>query len=598
MNLTKLAAVQTLDINIDFETSDVFNHQNSIKGAILLIDQLNNRFSQENKLHKLIDFCDDYWSLYNPIQGCLEDIDFSFSSELVFNKSISKEELKITLKCWVLDRLIKNNLRASTVQTYFSHVKDSIIRTQIFLSNQIESYTEYLNDLRLADGPKHQIISSVLNFLSFYPYIPTVEQYTKSLHKVLNNLKPKSKSRVIPSGKDIITFSSILEDYFKVTEVQQKEYLHYFPLLLWWRITTVIPLRPFEFCAISPDCLVYEDNKVYLKLPRLKGDSIRNRNLRGKQLIDKILIPTSIEKLIQEYKDLIKKFNHTNRTTLISREVYESTLPSIDRKYIARKRLNDSFLTPDLSLLLLRFYNNIIHKQYGFSSTNLPPVGKKPLLQDHFEKDSDLIRVRVIDTRHIAFINMLNQGWSKPEIARFGGHLLLETQANYQYHQEYWIEIETRKLIQHFKLGMKISQIKTSDVDINDSFILSTRFDSALKKKFILRPPVTTVRKELKFGFCTDPNQQCRTHCYHCDYWRLSIDDINNHSQELKAFISESDHTLTGLFSFLKDLNRFVFEEELNPEISEKILSTQKKIGDEIHKRASLIYNTERSLEI
>ncbi|AVV57017.1 hypothetical protein C7121_13325 [Paenibacillus glucanolyticus] len=594
MNLTKLAAAQSVDIDIELETADIFDHQQSIKEAKLLIRELNERSFQENTLHKQIDFSDDYWGLFNPIRGNSEDIDFTFMSQLGFYSHIKADELKIALKCWVLDRLIKDRLTASSVQTYFFHVKETITRTHIFLISEIEPYAEHIKGLPLADISKHQIVSSVLNFLSFYNNIPTVEQYTEALYRILNNLKPESKTRIIPSGMDILRFSSIVDDYFKVEDANQKDYLHYFPLLLWWRITTVIPLRPFEFCAISPDCLIYKNEKCYLKLPRLKGDKSYKRNVRRKQIVDKIQIPPDIEELIREYEKLVESYNHKTRKTLISRKVYDITLPAGESSY-KRKRSNESFLSPDLQYLIERFYSNIVHRKYGLSYTHLPPVGKKSSQKDYSERNADLVRVRPIDSRHIAFINMLAQGWSKPEIARFGGHLLLETQVNYQNHQEYWIEVETRKLMQHFKLGMKISKAQ-EDGTTRDSFTLSVRLDSAFKKKFILRPPATSIKKPLKLGYCTDSNQLCRTVCFHCDYWRLTTEEFENRAEELKAFIAECDHTIAGLFSFLKDLNRFVFEEELNPEIAGKILSTQKKIDDEIFKRSSLLYNMERSL--
>ncbi|MFC3767672.1 hypothetical protein [Paenibacillus sp. GCM10012303] len=595
MNLTKLAAAQSVNIDIDLETADIFNHQQSIKEAKLLMRELNERSFQENTLHKQINFSDDYWGLFNPIRGSSEDIDFTFMSEMGFYRHIKADELKIALKCWALDRLINDRLTAASVQTYFFHVRDTLIRTHIFLISEVESYTEHIKSLPLADSSKHQIVSSVLNFLSFYNNFPTVDQYTEALYRLLNNLKPESKTRIIPSGIDILRFSSIVDDYFKVEDADQKEYLHYFPLLLWWRITTVIPLRPFEFCAISPNCLIYEDEKCYLKLPRLKGDNSYKRNIRRKQIIDNIQIPPDIEGLIVEYGELIERYNHATRKTLISRKVYDLTLPAGESSY-KRKRSNESFLSPDLQYLIERFYSNIVHRKYGLSYSHLPPVGKKSKEKDYSDQNADLIRVRPIDSRHIAFINMLAQGWSKPEIARFGGHLLLETQANYQNHQEFWIEVETRKLMQHFMLGMKISKVNINEDAFKDSFTLSVRLDSAFKKKFILRSPATSTKKPLKLGYCTDPKQLCRTHCFHCDYWRLTVQEFENNAEELKAFISECDHTIAGLFSFLKDLNRFVFEEELNPEIAEKILSTQKKIDDEIFKRASLLFNMERSM--
>jgi hypothetical protein len=591
MNLTKLAAVQTIEFDIDIETADIFDQQKSLEEALFLIQELNERSFHENKHHKHIELADDYWRLFNPIRGNSEDIDFSFINELDFLIHSRKGEIKNVLKCWTLDRLINDQLTAATVQTYFHHVKEAIFLTDLFFTNKVESYVEHIKNLLLADGVKNQIVSSVLSFLSFYNSIPSAQLYSDALYGIKSNLKLESKSRTIPSGLDILRFSSILEDYFNVTNSRNIEYLHYFPLLLWWKITTIIPLRPFEFCSIEPNCLISDNKNYYLKLPRLKGEKFYKRNVRRKQIVDRLLVSTEIKQLIQEYSFLIEDFNHTSRETLISREVYDLTLPSGDSSH-KRKRSNDFFLSTDLQNLLERFYKNIVKPKYGLSYTHLPPTGKKSN-KDYGDNVADIVRVRPIDTRHIAFINMLAQGWSKPEIARFGGHLLLSTQASYQNHQEYWIDIETRKLMQHFKLGSKVFSAEDAN---KDSFTLSTRVDSAFKKKFILQPPTTLIRKPLKIGYCTDANQLCRTHCYHCEYWRLTVEELEERSDELKAFISECDHNITGLFAFLKDLNRFIFkDEELNPEIAEKILSTQKKIDDELFKRASFLYNVEQS---
>ncbi|OUS78089.1 hypothetical protein B1748_04810 [Paenibacillus sp. MY03] len=592
MNLTKLAAVQTIEFDIDIETTDIFDQQKSLEEARILIQELNERSLHENKQHKHIELADDYWELFNPIRGNSEDIDFSFINELDFIKHSKKGEIKNVLKCWTLDRLINDQLTAATVQTYFLHVKDSIILTNLFSASKVQSYVENIKSLLLADIVKNQIVSSVLNFLSFYNSITSVELFSEALYGLKSNLKLESKSRTIPSGLDILRFSSILEDYFSVTESKKIEYLHYFPILLWWKITTIIPLRPFEFCSIEPSCLITDNKKYYLKLPRIKGEKFYKRNVRRKQIVDRILVPTEIKDLIQEYNSLIDKFNHTSRKTFISREVYDLTLPSGESSH-KRKRSNDSFLSTDLQNLLERFYKNVVKPKYGLSYTHIPPIGKKSI-KDDSNNDADIVRVRPIDSRHIAFINMLAQGWSKPEIARFGGHLLLSTQASYQNHQEYWIEIETRKLMQYFKLGSKV--FSAEDTNNKDSFIVTARIDSAFKKKFILKPPTTQFRKPLKIGYCTDEKQLCKTHCYHCKYWRLTVEELEERSDELKAFLSECDHNIAGLFAFLKDLNRFIFkDEELNPEIAENILSTQKKLDDEIFKRASFLYNVEQS---
>lgn len=597
MNLEKLAALQSLDIEINFETDDIFDHRQSIKDAKRLIKLLNEKSLMDNDRHKEIEFSHDRWVIYNSIGGTNETMEFSFVENHSFVKHTNISMLKNALKCWVIDRLVNDQLAAATVELYFNHVKETILRTHVFLQNGAENYSEYLQALEWADYYKRQKVFSVLNFLSYYNDIDPEREYIQMLYRLLNNLKDDRKSRIIPSGLNILRFSNLLEDYYKTENKKSKDYLHYFPILLWWKITTIIPLRPFEFCRIAPDCLKFEDNKCYLKLPRLKDNNKKRKNKNRKQIIDKIQIPKQIEDLISEYTTLIEVYEHQNRRTLVSRKVYNQTLPTRENGKSLR-RSNIDFLSPDLYTLIERFYSNIVNKRYGLTYSHLPPVGRKSKNKIVEEEQTDLVRVRPIDSRHIAFINMLAQGWSKPEIARFGGHLILETQANYQNHQEYWIEVETRKMMHNFKLGLKVTpSIKQNDeVENVDSFSLTIRLDAAFKKKFILRPAATKTKKKLKIGYCTDPLQLCKTHCFHCDFWRITQEEFEARGDELRSFINECDTSIQDLLAFLKDLNRFVFEEELNPEVAEKILSTQKKIDDEIYKRASLLYNLDRSL--
>ncbi|MFE4039631.1 hypothetical protein [Priestia sp. YIM B13489] len=592
MNIDKLAAKQLIDIDIelDIETEEIFDYQNTVKDSIALIENL----KTDADFVKVLEFELDTWVFVNYISGHEEVIDFSFVNEsLGFIKHVDIPELKNVLKCWVIHRLTKDELSPNTVKAYFNHLKEALIMSLVFSDEAFETYYEYLNELKLADGPKRQKIVSVLNFISFYHELSLEAQYTFKLYRMLNNLKMLRRTRLIPSGLDILKFSKILEDFFDTVDKGSDEYIHYLPLLLWWKITTVIPLRPFEFCGITPDCFKYHEGICYLKLPRLKGS--RKKKSKQKKKIDKIAIPGHIENLIQEYLSKIEPYKHVGRKTLISRLVYEKTLPFTNKAGF-RKRDNDSFLTPDLATLIERFYARIVLEVYQLSYSNLPPVGKKPKMRVK-EKKFELIRVRSIDTRHIAFINMLAQGWSKPEIARFGGHLLLETQEGYQNHQEYWIEEETRKMMQKFRLGIKISSDENnSEVMVNkDSFSLSMRLDAEFKKKFIIRPPMTKVENKLELGFCTDPLQRCESHCLQCNSWRISKEEFDEKKEELYLYIKQCDDNISDCFAFLKDLQRFVFQDELNDEIASKILSTQKKINNEIFKRASTLYNLEKN---
>lgn len=604
MNIEKLAAKQLIDTNmeLEFEVEEAFDYSDSLNEAIYLIETLKKNSSQRNEQFvKELVFQSDKWIFYNVVSGHDEIFDFAnFEVALTFVNHIEIGLLKNVAKCWVLHRLVNDELSPTTVTTYFNYLSETIILTQAFREDQVDILYEFIQTLKLADGPKRQRVITIINFLSYFNYLDIDFEYTQKMYKLLNTLKVVKKSRLIPSGKDILRFSKILEDFFEKSDKTSKSYIHFFPLLLWWKITTVIPLRPFEFCDIGKDCLDYNnDNKCYLLLPRLKGPHKKTKNRNRKQIVDRILLPNYIESIIKEYLEIIEPFEDNDRKTLISRLVYEKTLIKTASTY-NRKRANDRFLTPDLSILINRFYNEIVDKNYGLKSIKLPPIGRKAK-EEKKDIQYDLISVRAIDSRHIAFINMLAQGWAKPEIARFGGHLVLETQETYQNHREYWIEEETQKMMSKFRLGCKRdTSIRENDNDnendkTSDSISFSMRLDAAFKKKFILRPPATDTNKKLLLGYCTDPLQDCKTDCIYCDFWRITQVEFDEKTQELRNFIRECDYHIHELFAFLKDLFRFLFVGELNIKVATQILSTQKEIDEQIFKRSSFLYNLEKS---
>lgn len=595
MNLNEIVAKIPIDFEIDIETEDLFDFNITIANTKDYIKQLKFE-SNKNRLPfiKTLEFDSNKWIFLNLITGNSEVFDFSpIEKAFTFVKHINANDLVNALKCWVIHRLVEDELSPNSVETYYIHLVEALIKTNAFNPDDVETYLEFINSLQLADGPKRQRVIAALNFLSYYEEIDHENQYTIELLRLLNNLKAVSKSRVIPPGTHILRFSIILEDFFKNCSKNDKNYIRYFPILLWWKITTILPLRPFEFCAIVPDCLEYEENKCYLKLPRLKMTNKQKKYLQKKQLVDKICIPRDIELLILEYQDLVKQNDKSDRLTLISREIYEKTNTGGSHNL---KRSNAAFLTPDLAWLINSFYEEIVKKIYQLTSTPLVQGKDISFLLTQELRTADLIRVRSIDTRHIAFINMLAQGWSKPEIARFGGHRVLETQEGYQNHREYWIEIETKKVMERFNLGLQTSNfISNKNSGIKDNHSLSIRLDAAFKKKFILKPPSTNTRKKLKLGICTDAMQRCKSHCLHCNYWRISSDEFELKKEKLLDFINECDKNIHELLAFLKDLNRFVFEGELNPDIASKILSSQKQINNELYKRAMLFHNLENS---
>src|SRR5699024_1589232 len=111
------------------------------------------------------------------------------------------------------------------------------------------------------------------------------------------------------SSQDILKFSLVIEDYFQPGMAEQ-EYFKFYPVYLWWKLTTIIPLRISEFCSIDRSGLNHREGDYFIKLPRKK------QNNRRVQVHDEIYIPNSLANNIVEYVNRTNQFGDSK--TLIS----------------------------------------------------------------------------------------------------------------------------------------------------------------------------------------------------------------------------------------------------------------------------------------
>jgi hypothetical protein len=63
----------------------------------------------------------------------------------------------------------------------------------------------------------------------------------------------KGKQRDLPDLASILLFQYMMDDFWK--DATNEERLFYYPLKLWWDITSIIPTRPMEFLLTPRDCI-------------------------------------------------------------------------------------------------------------------------------------------------------------------------------------------------------------------------------------------------------------------------------------------------------------------------------------------------------
>lgn len=418
-------------------------------------------------------FADDHW-VFQEMRaqniGYHTHFDFSRLDPIISFRSLN--DLKLMIKFWVA-QLLENYIQ----QTARCNYHDLIWALEI--SNGLspdhigvlsKAFMNITNENKRADH-----ITSVLNFID-YAQIEKKPLYKTKLMELRASIKKYVNVKKLPPSRDVLCFSYYLEKYIKdLGDGAEDCYykLTFYPLLLWWKLTTIIPMRPSEFCTIERGCLSEEDSKTYLKLPRIK------HNTKNVQIYDRVLINPEMAGIITDYLCISEEFGPSQ--TLVSFRSLAEAHGMLGRVGTRLHKRNMDYLNNAvLKILIQRFYLDILEKKYGVI----------------IEKEN---WVRPNTTRHIAFISLMMQGISPAEVARLGGHVTIEAQYHYSGHVEYWIDTSVMKLLEKYKYTLS-AQEQAQGGYISREIILAS-----------VKPGTTEVEIPLEIGYCSDEQQRCQT---------------------------------------------------------------------------------------
>lgn len=343
-----------------------------------------------------------------------------------FQDIINKEEIDL-IKCYIVELFLDGysilGIKQKIYLLSFLYHETNNFELKIIQSHKCKEIIQV-----------HDTITTIKDYFYFLDGLDCIsEGQSLMLHELENTqIIRKINIRKLPSDKDIFTFSFYLEKFYK--EETDEVALNLFkPILLWWKITNIIPLRPSEFtCKLKRDCLEKIDNKYYIKIKRIK---IKNKKKFSIPILNKIEITKEIYDLIENYIQ-VTSFD-TDTTTLLAfyaqsifRHMYHNNydikeINNVLNSYKLKRK--NVYIDKYLNNLINFFYDEIIEKKYKYLNIER--------------------RLRPGDTRHLAFSYLLLQGISPIEIAILGGHTCLESQDYYVSHTEYYINSEVFKFI-------------------------------------------------------------------------------------------------------------------------------------------------------
>ena len=165
-------------------------------------------------------------------------ISHAYDGKVTFKFDLfSAEKTNRILKSYVVVKMNDGGICSREAQKILRIAKKYLLKTN-FLNRELADM--FMKSIRLFSDQEKLELISFREFLNF-ANIENSEEYIKIIDGVSF---PKPKYRKIPNYQSILMFDAILKNYTANTIVSEQE--KYFPLVLWWKITTILPLRPIE----------------------------------------------------------------------------------------------------------------------------------------------------------------------------------------------------------------------------------------------------------------------------------------------------------------------------------------------------------------
>lgn len=538
------------------------------------------------------DFHSNEWIIYELTDHRNKIFDFEKFIPLVrFNKCINTHDFILILKCWVIQKL-SWQAPASVLRRFsdlytichltsgfmnnFEVLHDLIISDKVYrISNNKKGY----NIKNVQTQSAYEYITSLIEFHNFYSELPIDIKIIQDLKQVHSKLSVHGNSRKLPNISDILSFKDCIEYFYQksLESINKDELIKYYPLIVWWKLCSIIPIRPSEFFLLKRDCL----NKNKITIPRLKQ---RRRNSYNRTHIhyNTFPIPNTIADMINDYIDLTKEYGSSE--WLISYQAHCTYFPTAP--YVSEKS-NDRFSMKNLYDLLNYFYKDIMNnEQVIFVDQELRPG----------------------DLRHIAITSMMLQGYDRTVIEKLAGHISIESQNPYTDHMHFWIDGEIQYLANQFKL------IDTNDFKSPEAIDTYNKlFDKNLNIEILKKLNQKNAKKiddttiELELGNCTHEAMPCPTinsnftGCYFCEHWDISTRDLNKNKDKILSEISVIYNDLHRKINFLSgffNIHNMNKHGEFRSDVKTNLIRTQNEITRDKIMLAKLKYLVEREKNV
>lgn len=314
------------------------------------------------------------------------------------------------LKHYALLKLEVQKADIHSTSVNIKRIKAELPETNYLDPDHIHTYREQIGTYGRS---RRLYLAAFGEFLSFIR-----GEDTEGYLEAINSLPylHAAKSRKLPCYHSILLFDSVIDDFINRTGVEEKA--RYYPVLIWWKISSVIPLRPGEVYQLPKDCIYEKNGKYYIHIERVKKQFQRKKY--SSPIIKDFEIRPNIYQMIKDYIEYVDKIYDAGGTGyLFSIKILKETAGLKSKDEDVERLTHITMQT-----IYKHFQKEIIEQEYGY---HMVPLGQK-------KDENDIEEIKMGDVRHLAIINLMMMGYNPLYIMELAGHHKLNTQMGYYNH--------------------------------------------------------------------------------------------------------------------------------------------------------------------
>lgn len=360
------------------------------------------------------------------------------------------------LKHFALLKLDVEKADIHSTSVNIKRIKAELLVTDYLNANLIPTYRERIGTYSRS---RRMYLSAFGEFLLFIN-AAGAKEYFETVSSVPQI--SSQKSRDLPCYQSILLFDYIINDFIQRTNTQERA--RYYPVLIWWKISSVIPLRPGEVYQLSSDCIYEKNGKCYIHIERVKNKYKRKQY--SSPIVKDFEIREDVYSIISDYIEYTNQFSDMDETEyLFSIEILRKTA-GLKTKDKDVKRLTHM----TMQTIYQHFKKEIIEQKYG---CRIVPLGQR-------NNENDVEEVKMGDVRHLAIINLMMMGYNPLYIMELSGHYKLNTQMGYYNHVDTFATAKShvlKEMIKRMKNSIDFEDYGSGDYVLQRSKLGASYYD-------------------------------------------------------------------------------------------------------------------------